>query len=458
MKLDKFKMLLEGGAGGHMKHPYEDLGVNGFIEFFDKFFAGELFATEKFDGYNLFVGFDEDGEVVAVRTKKEEPWRTPDEKFRKQHGGRAAFLGGFKAVKASLESLSKAERVKYYLTDEKGNPKNFINLEIIYGPQPNVIRYSEDKNFIVFHVHSGTKENDYEMSDDLDPMTSRNLLRRLAGQFGSVTTTQSKAEYSGEDEITRAFRPEQTYWEIKGPTVFTGQQVLDKISSSTRALWEKKKEELRELEKYTSDNEELKTRMKAISAELGTAILTGLQSKLSDMDPIEGVPGTEGLAIPYRGDLYKITGEFADINQQTVRPGNFLADLQEFVGNKVLKLKLKTIDKKKVEEYGNISTLLKQRNPKMDYDTPMEEKEEVIRYAREAMNQIKRFKRDNPSIQFVQASLNAQLVDLQNFIRDVQQGETLKDLARAFFENLFWQKSKKLSENIFDKMFHELLS
>lgn len=459
MNLEKFskQLLQEGGAAGHMKHPYDDLSVNGFIEFFDKLFNGELTATEKFDGYNLFVGINSDGEISAVRNKNEEPFTNVNERFRKQHGGRAAFLGGFKAIKSALQSLSKGELVKYQLIDEKQNPKNFINLEIIYGPQPNLIRYSEEKNFIVFHAHSGTKENGYQMSDDLDPTESRKLLRRLAGQLGSIVTDQSKAEYSGSDNVVRSFQPESSYWEFKGPTVFTGEQIQNKINPSARQLWERKKQELRELEKFNTQGDELKLKLKEISSEIGTVILNGLQSKLSDATPSDDLPGTEGLVIPYNGDMYKITGEFAELNQQSIRPPNFMSDLQNFIGNSILKIKLKTIDKKKVEQYGNISTLLKQRNPKMDYSQPLKEKSEIINLANKAIKDVKKFKQDNSTIDFVQRSMDAQIVDLQNFIEDVRDSDTLKDLAVAFFENLFWQKNKKLSENIFSKMAKELL-
>ena len=449
--------LFCGGTAGHMAHPYDLGSVDAFVKFWDEFLAGNLTTTEKVDGYNLFIGLNDKKEIVSVRTKKEDPFTSPGDKFRKQHGGRGAFVGGFKAIKSKLEQLTDKELYHYRLIDEKGKPLNFINTEIIYGEQPNLIPYSKTNNYIVFHTHSGTRDNEYSMSDDLDSGESKKLLIQLANKLNDTATTQSKAVYSGDDEISREYKSENTYWQFKGPITFSKNQLEKQIPQNVISLWERKKLELLQ---FQSNDDSKKEMMKNISAELGGLILKGMSSKLADSDTKvkTGFPGIEGLAINYKNDLVKITGDFAALNQETVRPTNFLASLQELVANDILKLKLKKIDKRNVEKYGNISNLLATRNKKMDYDVEIERKNEVLGEAVKAVRALKEFKAANSSISFVEASVNSSIVDLQNFIKDVERASTLKQLARAFFENLFWQKSRRLSEkNIFNKMRNELL-
>lgn len=186
------KLLQEGGLGGHMKHPHDMNSKEDFIQFFDDFLAGKLSATEKVDGLNLFVGYNKQGKVVAARNQNEEPFENIEDRFRKSHGGRTSFLAGFKAIKSFLEKLSVEKRKEYELIDEQENPKNFINLEIIYGPQPNIIPYSKSDNFIVFHNLSGTKENGYTTNVDGN-VTS--ILKKMANKAKTTSSIQTEIEY-----------------------------------------------------------------------------------------------------------------------------------------------------------------------------------------------------------------------------------------------------------------------
>ena len=63
--------LMEGGAAGHLAHPYEDLDLS-FAEIkamIDAALGGKLeYAQEKLDGQNLMVTY-KDGKVRAARNK-----------------------------------------------------------------------------------------------------------------------------------------------------------------------------------------------------------------------------------------------------------------------------------------------------------------------------------------------------------------------------------------------------
>ena len=57
------KFLVEGGLGGHMPHLYENgnLTFGELKEVFKQASKGQLKGTEKTDGQNLFLSFDEIG-------------------------------------------------------------------------------------------------------------------------------------------------------------------------------------------------------------------------------------------------------------------------------------------------------------------------------------------------------------------------------------------------------------
>ena len=66
------KLLLEGGVGGHMNHPYDndELTFGQLKDLLRSAVAGELRGTEKTDGQNLFISFDVDSQKAkAVRNK-----------------------------------------------------------------------------------------------------------------------------------------------------------------------------------------------------------------------------------------------------------------------------------------------------------------------------------------------------------------------------------------------------
>ena len=202
------------------------------------------------------------------------------------------------------------------------------------------------------------------MSEDLTPEESKKLLIQLANKLNDVVTIQSKAKYSGDNNISREYKSEKTYWKFKGPITFSKKQLKTQIPENIKNIWKRKKLELLQF----NANEESKLQMmKMITAELGSMILKEMKSKLSDKNTKTkpGYPGIEGLAVNFNNDLIKITGDFAALNQETIRPPNFLASLQQLVANDILKLKLKKIDKRNVEKYGNISNLLKTRNKRL---------------------------------------------------------------------------------------------
>jgi hypothetical protein len=431
-----FEFLTEGGVAGHISHPSDDLSPQQFIEFYDSLLDGKLLATEKVDGLNLFVGFNRDKKVVAARNANEEPFDNPFEKFRKSHPALPAFRSGFNAIKSAMEKLSISERQTYQLMDISDEPKNFINLEIIYGEQPNLVKYSKEKNYIVFHDLRGTKDTGYERSRNLNEKDAKNILTRLANKFGTVATQQSHFDYNVSGRFPVA---EKTFWLFKGPIAVLPSTVAK--NEKAKQVWEKYKPQIIN---FGGNQEELKIFMKEVSLEVGSEILGNMKSKLADLKSDD--LGIEGLVVHFNGKAYKITGKFGSFYQVLDRPPDPLSELKTLIGNKVLNVKLKELDKKKVAEYGSVSKLLLARNKKLDINAEVKERGEIQRAVERAREKLREI---TPSRTFERDNIQAQLYELDRFEKELVNHMTYKELAISYFNNFFWQKSK-LSESLDD--------
>ena len=153
--------LFEGGAAGHMAHPFDDkdLTFGDFKAMIDAGLRGELNfeedATEKTDGQNAFATI-QDGEVKFARNKGELKNPMTLSEFKNKFEGHASklvqdtFQFAAEDLARLLMNLSPADQEKYFK-----NGKDFMNMELIYSQNPNVIHY--DTDVIQFH---GIKETD----------------------------------------------------------------------------------------------------------------------------------------------------------------------------------------------------------------------------------------------------------------------------------------------------------
>jgi len=155
--------LTEGGAYGHMNHPFDDnnltfsdlkniviIGLNGSLNREDN-------VSEKLDGQNLMVSWV-DGKLKAARNKghlknggKTAPTTAGIANMFSGRGEiKKAFVGAMRDLEKSIGGLSKAQKTKVF-----GNGTKWMNLEVIYPQTSNIIDY--DVAEIVFH---GTTEYD----------------------------------------------------------------------------------------------------------------------------------------------------------------------------------------------------------------------------------------------------------------------------------------------------------
>jgi len=154
-----------GGVAGHMAHLSEDLSLtfNEIVSILGKVANAEITnATEKVDGQNLFLTVDGDGEIRTARNSGDvkKGGMTTDEYISKWRGHPAenAFTNGFKAVSAALRKLSLEDLEAIF-----ANGQRYVNMEIMYPSNPNIILYSSPN--IVLHglQYFGEEEETPEM-------------------------------------------------------------------------------------------------------------------------------------------------------------------------------------------------------------------------------------------------------------------------------------------------------
>jgi len=133
-----------GGVAGHMAHLSEDLDLtfNEIVDILGKVANAEIEnVTEKVDGQNLFLTVDNTGNVRTARnnTDIKKGGMSTEEYISKWRGhpAESAFTNGFKAITAALKTLTPDA-----LQDLFGGGERYVNMEIMYPKNPNIIHYS----------------------------------------------------------------------------------------------------------------------------------------------------------------------------------------------------------------------------------------------------------------------------------------------------------------------------
>ena len=154
--------LMEGGAYGHMNHPFDtELGLTfGDLKLIiDGALNGKLeFTREKTDGQALAISYRKDRGIIAARNKghlKDKGLNALDikgvsDKFANRGGLTDAYNFAMRDLESAISKLSNAQREKIFKNGSK-----FMNIEVIWPESVNVIPYGQP--LLVFH---GTMEYD----------------------------------------------------------------------------------------------------------------------------------------------------------------------------------------------------------------------------------------------------------------------------------------------------------
>ncbi len=150
-------LINEGGAAGHMAHPYEDdsLTFTDVKEMIHRGLVGQLDqeepVTEKLDGQNIAFTI-KDGQIRFARNKGQVKNRAQNALdvagIRNMFAGRGAieraFTGAAEDLEAAVAKLSPEQQQAMF-----ANGGKFMNVEVIFPDTKNVIPY--DKAVLVFH-------------------------------------------------------------------------------------------------------------------------------------------------------------------------------------------------------------------------------------------------------------------------------------------------------------------
>ena len=230
---DDRPLLKEGGAAGHMTHPFEDFGLTfgDMKEMFRLGLSGEITVkgnpTEKLDGQNLFASF-RGGKLYAARNKSDIKSGGMDyESIKTKFSGRGAIEEAFTFAFSDLEKAIQQLTTKQQERIFQGGSA-WMNLEVMYPKSQNIINY--DGAYIVFHGVSlyndkGEKVQDYpEYAKTLAGMIkqvnansqktfkitkpkpivvnkSKKFSERLNYFIGKLTSLQNKMKCSDTDTI-----------------------------------------------------------------------------------------------------------------------------------------------------------------------------------------------------------------------------------------------------------------
>jgi hypothetical protein len=189
------ELLMEGGAYGHMSHPFDDMDLT-FGQLKDiiiKALDGELgVVREKTDGQALAISW-KNGRLIAARNKGhlanagENAMGIGDvaSKFAGRGGLTDAYNFAMKDLSVAIDGLSQKQKEKIF-----NEGKCFMNIEVIWPESVNVIPYGQA--LLIFHNTTCYNENGEAISAD------QSSARMLAGMIKQVNAdVQSKYTIQG---------------------------------------------------------------------------------------------------------------------------------------------------------------------------------------------------------------------------------------------------------------------
>ena len=192
------KLLVEGGAYGHLAHPFDDnnLTFRDFRTMIVNTLQGNLSkekpATEKTDGQNIMISW-RNGKLIAARNKghlmNKGASALTTNGISKMFAGRGdlhkAFAGAMRDLEDAIGALSDKQRDKIFKEGEQ-----FMSLEIIYPKTANVIPY--EKSLLIFH---GVLQYDDKGNAIGDYSQFARMLTGMIKQVNKDVQTQYKIEY-----------------------------------------------------------------------------------------------------------------------------------------------------------------------------------------------------------------------------------------------------------------------
>jgi hypothetical protein len=188
-------LLLEGGAYGHMSHPFDDMDLTfgDLKNIISKALDGDLgVVREKTDGQALAISW-KNGRLIAARNKGHLQNAGANAmgieevaaKFAGRGGLTDAYNFAMRDLSAAIAGLTRAQREKIF-----NEGKCFMNIEVIWPTSVNVIPYGQA--LLVFHNTTCYDESGTAISGE------QTTARMLAGMIKQINAdVQSKYTIQG---------------------------------------------------------------------------------------------------------------------------------------------------------------------------------------------------------------------------------------------------------------------
>ena len=154
-------MIVEGGAAGHMSHPfeYDEMTGRDLIDLVDDLFSGKIEnMKEKLDGTNIHATMNNNGQVVFIRNKSNlnselggMSIQDMADKWADKPSVQNTFLTAGEIITKIFSKLGK----KYFNPDSE--TRKVINCECIVAGKTNIMPYAEDR--VAFHGYVIYKKN-----------------------------------------------------------------------------------------------------------------------------------------------------------------------------------------------------------------------------------------------------------------------------------------------------------
>tara|TARA_A100001515_G_scaffold54693_3_gene43273 strand:- start:378 stop:1961 length:1584 start_codon:yes stop_codon:yes gene_type:complete len=214
-----------GGIARHMNHIYDDVDMkfSTILEIFKMASSGELKATEKVDGQNLYFTYDKGSGTVKFARKEEEAaagglskedlnyeFVKKQEKSDDPSGYQSvvdAFFLGMQTIEQALAKVSDDVKnsVFYLSKNVEGRQIStvYMNCEVMYSGNRNLILY--DGDFIVFHNYDILDESLKKLPQEELEAIDNNMREK----FMSIVSEIEKQEATAAAD----------QWKVVGPQV-----------------------------------------------------------------------------------------------------------------------------------------------------------------------------------------------------------------------------------------------
>lgn len=153
INLINYIKIFEGGAAGHMAHPYDyaEFTGNDLIEFIDDLFSGKIeHMKEKLDGFNIEATKNNNNEVVFIRNngdRNSEKGGMDIEDIKAKWEGKQQQQKTFLTAATTIIKIFDKVDKKFFNPDE--THRKIINCECIVEGNTNIVPYASDR--VAFH-------------------------------------------------------------------------------------------------------------------------------------------------------------------------------------------------------------------------------------------------------------------------------------------------------------------